>query len=84
MDDGLDEVAANQRAITLLQRIQEDDPDLWQTVTGLPDGIRSALSARIEQPTPSNESYAQNVLRIEGIAGAAHDACNDGVCSLAV
>ena len=66
MDDGLDEVAANQRAITLLQRIQEDDPDLWQTVTGLPDGIRSALSARTEQPTPSNESYAQNVLRIEG------------------
>lgn len=66
MDDGLDEVAANQRAITLLQRIQEDDPDLWQTVTGLPDGIRSALSARTELPPPSNESYAQNVLGIKG------------------
>ena len=66
MDDGLDEVAANQRAITLLQRIQEDDPDLWQTVTGLPDGIRSALSARTEQPSRPNENYAQNVLRIEG------------------
>ena len=25
-DDGLDEVAANQRAIALLQRIQDDDP----------------------------------------------------------
>ena len=66
MDDGLDEVAANQRAITLLQRIQEDNPDLWQTITGLPDGIRSALSVHTEKPTSSNESYAQNVLRIEG------------------
>ncbi len=43
VDDGLDEVAANQRAITLLQRIQDDDPDLWRTITNLPDGIRSAL-----------------------------------------
>ena len=66
IDDGLDEVAANQRAITLLQRIQEDDPDLWQTITGLPDGIRSALTARAKQPSPSNESYTQNVLEIEG------------------
>ena len=66
MDDGLDEVAANQRAITLLQRIQESDPHLWNTITELPDGIRSALSARTEHPAPSNESYAQNVLRIDG------------------
>ena len=66
MDDGLDEVAANQRAITLLQRIQEDNPDLWQTITGLPDGIRSALSVRTEQKAPTNEYYAQNVLQIEG------------------
>ena len=66
MDDGLDEVAANQRAITLLQRIQEDDPDLWQTITQLPDGIRSALPARIEQPSASNDQYAQSVLEVEG------------------
>lgn len=66
LDDGLDEVAANQRAITLLQRIQEDDPDLWKTVIGLPDGIRSALSVRTEQPAPTNDDYAQNVLQIEG------------------
>ena len=66
MDDGLDEVAANQRAITLLQRIQEDDPDLWQTITQLPDGIRSALPARIEQPLASNDQYAQSVLKVEG------------------
>ncbi len=66
MDDGLDEVAANQRAITLLQRIQEDDPDLWRTITHLPDGIRSALSARTQQPSAVNDRYAQNVLAVEG------------------
>ena len=66
IDDGLDEVSANQRAITLLQRIQEDDPDLWQTITQLPDGIRSALTARTQQPSASNEQYAQSVLEIEG------------------
>ncbi len=45
-EDGLDEVAANQRAIALLQRIQDDDPDLWTTIESLPDGIRSALAAK--------------------------------------
>ena len=48
-EDGLDEVAANQRAIALLQRIQDSDPDLWKTITNLPDGIRSALSARSDR-----------------------------------
>ena len=66
MDDGLDEVAANQRAITLLQRIQDEDPDLWQTITRLPDGIRSALSAHTRQPSASNDRYAQSVLEVEG------------------
>ena len=65
-DDGLDEVAANQRAITLLQRLQDDDPELWRTITTLPDGIRSALQARTERAEESNESHAQNVLAIEG------------------
>ena len=45
LDDELDEVSAGQRAQSLLQRIQRDDPELWQTVIGLPDGIRSALRA---------------------------------------
>ena len=45
-EDGLDEVAANQCAIALLQRIQDDDPDLWTTIESLPDGIRSALAAK--------------------------------------
>ena len=66
IDDSLDEVAANQRAITLLQRIQDDDPDLWQTITELPDGIRSALRLGAVQAEASNASYAQNVLAIEG------------------
>ena len=66
IDDGLDEVAANQRAITLLQRIQKDDPKLWQTITNLPDGIRSALRVSTAQPEESDESFAQNVLPIEG------------------
>ena len=44
LDDMLDEVAANQRAIALLQNIRRNDPDLWRTITELPDGIRSALT----------------------------------------
>ena len=50
-EDGLDDVAANQRAIALLQRIQEHDPDLWATITNLPDGIRSALIVNAPQRT---------------------------------
>ncbi len=45
-EDGLDEVAANQRTIALLQRIQDDDPDLWTIIESLPDGIRSALAVK--------------------------------------
>ena len=66
LDDGLDDVAANQRAIALLQRIQEDDPDLWRTITSLPDGIRSALAVRFGHAEFDNSSYAQNVLSMEG------------------
>ena len=66
LDDALDEVAANQRAIALLQRIQEDDPDLWRTITALPDGIRSTLTVRGARAEGDDDSYAQNVLPIEG------------------
>ena len=62
IDDGLDEVATNQRAIILLQRIQEEDPDLWHTITQLPDGIRSALAVRTEQSSSSNENCRQDVV----------------------
>jgi len=45
-DDVLDEVAAFQRGVALLQRVRQEDPELWKIVTSLPDGIRSALPAR--------------------------------------
>ena len=44
LDDALDEVSANQRAITLLQNIRNNEPDLWRKITEMPDGIRSALT----------------------------------------
>ncbi len=66
IDDALDEVAANQRAIALLQRIQEDDPDLWRTITALSDGIRSALTVRGAHAEAGDDRYAQNVFPIEG------------------
>ena len=37
-------MAANQRAIALLQSIRSNNVELWQTITELPDGIRSALT----------------------------------------
>ena len=43
LDDGLDDIAAHQRGVALLQRIQEEDPELWEIITRLPDGIRSAV-----------------------------------------
>ena len=66
LEDGLDEVAANQRAVALLQRIQEEDPELWRIITELPDGIRSALRVQPGRPDPANDSYVQNPLPIEG------------------
>ncbi|HEY7065080.1 MAG TPA: helicase-related protein [Chloroflexota bacterium] len=53
-DDVLDEVAAFQRGIALLQKLQQDDPDLWRTITNLPDGIRAALPAR--SPSPEDQA----------------------------
>jgi len=45
-DDVLDEVAAHQRGIAMLQKIKADEPHLWETVITLSDGIRAALPAR--------------------------------------
>ena len=64
-EDGLDEVAANQRAIALLQRIQDDDPDLWATIENLPDGIRSALAVKSGGSVYGIEE-SQTVLEIDG------------------
>ena len=66
IDDGLDEVAANQRAMALLQRILDDDPELWRTIATLPDGIRSALQAGPAQAEAVNERFVQSVLAVEG------------------
>ena len=66
-DDALDEVAANQRAVALLQRIQRDDPELWQTVEALPDGIRSALQASSSHDDDDSGVRLQNVLEISGM-----------------
>lgn len=41
-EDPLDDVAAYQRGVNLLQQLERDNPDLWALVTTLPDGIRSA------------------------------------------
>jgi hypothetical protein len=67
VDDGLDEVAAHQRAVALLQRMREDNPELWETVTGLPDGIRSALlTVPPKQPGSDDGAFVQDVMPIEG------------------
>ena len=68
-NDGLDEVAAHQRAVALLQRIREDDPELWETITTLPDGIRSALLVRTAKPMrddAEDDTYVQDVTPVEG------------------
>ena len=66
IDDALDEVAANQRAVAILQRIQADEPDLWKTITSLPDGIRSALTTKRSETDTDDQAHVQNPLEIEG------------------
>ncbi len=67
--DELDEVSAGQQAQSRLQLIQRDDPELWQTIIGLPDGIRSALKARSKTgDTDASEDYdfVRAPLQMEG------------------
>lgn len=72
LDDGLGEVAANQRAISLLRRIQDSDPNMWDIITNLLDGIRSALSAspRLQHAAGGGEPTAlygaQATLPVDG------------------
>jgi len=66
-DEGLDDIAAYQRGVALLQRIQAENPDLWNTILTLPDGIRSAV--QISQGATEHAEaarFAQGVLKIEG------------------
>ncbi len=66
-DDELDDVAAYQRGAALLQRIQAEDPELWNTITHLPDGIRSAVQVpRGAEENAEAVQFAQGVLSIEG------------------
>jgi hypothetical protein len=66
-DDGLDDVAAYQRGVALLQRIQAEYPDLWDIITNLPDGIRSAVQVAVgEAADVAAARFAQGVLKIEG------------------
>ena len=69
LDDELDEVSAGQQAQSRLQRIQRDDPALWETIIGMPDGIRSALEARsMPGSADASEDYdfVQAPLQLEG------------------
>ena len=73
--DGLDSVAASQRAIALLQRIRENEPEKWEWLTTLPDGIRSAFvgrgpraaqNASSEGLSAENAHYIQAPIVIDG------------------
>lgn len=56
-EDPLDDVAAHQRGVALLQQLEKNNPDLWKLVTTLPDGIRSAVTL----PPPERETGFERV-----------------------
>ncbi len=65
--DVLDEVASFQRGIALLQRLEQEDPELWATITNLPDGIRSAIRTRTpDAETLERSRFIQQAIEIEG------------------
>ena len=69
LDDELDEVSAGQQAQSLLQLIQRDDPELWQTVIELPDGIRSALKMQTVSGSVEDShdyEFVQAPMQLEG------------------
>ena len=80
LDDLLDEVSAAQHSQALLQRIQRDDPELWKTITELPDAIRSALEVHTPQDDIAdglNDDFIQAPMLVEGAQmpmGAAFEA----------
>ena len=72
-EDGLDAVAASQRAVALLQRVRENEPEKWEWLTTLPDGIRSALVGRGPRPAPAraeesgdDAAYVQAPMEVDG------------------
>ena len=69
LNDELDEASAGQRAQALLQRVQREDSELWQTVIDLPDGLRSALKVHVapdEAEEERNDQFIQAPMGIEG------------------
>jgi hypothetical protein len=55
----------------ILQRIQKENDDLWETITHLPDGIRSALTIQSKLGVESDDTedaqrFAQSVLELDG------------------
>ena len=90
-DDGFDDVSVHQRAVATLQRIREEQPELWDTIEGLPDGIRSALVARpvAHSQTPgdgeptedktTNEGTQPSLMSEEDLRSIRHSAFDDPV-----
>ena len=90
-DDGFDDVSVHQRAVATLQRIREEQPELWDTIEDLPDGIRSALLARpvtrsqdlgVDEPSEertANEGTQPSLLPEEDLRSSHHSAFDDPV-----
>jgi|CXWL01.1.fsa_nt_gi superfamily II DNA/RNA helicase len=64
----LDEVSSFQRGLALLQKLEQEEPDLWKIITNLPDGIRSALTAKSQKADKDSEDrsrFIQDVMQID-------------------
>ena len=69
-EDEFEELTINQRAISLLQHIKSTEETLWQTITELPDGIRSALAVQDRGPESVDQPQAGETI----VMMAANDA----------
>jgi len=67
-DSILDEVSSSQRGLALLQKLEQDEPDLWKIITDLPDGIRSAVKAKSRKSDVTTEDrsrFIQDVMKLD-------------------
>ena len=69
-EDEFEELTINQRAISLLQHIKSTEEALWQSITELPDGIRSALAVQDRGPESVDQPQAGETI----VMMAANDA----------
>jgi hypothetical protein len=54
--------------LALLQKLEKDDPDLWDVITNLPDGIRSAMAAKTRKKDAVSEDrsrFIQDVMKLD-------------------